>query len=257
MVAHTLPRKLLAEFAGTFFVVLVAAGAAGVAAFVRGPLNGSSPLAPYGPLAAAAAYGFAYATVIAALGRVSGGHFNPAVTVAHWVTHRVGTFAALLYIAAQMAGASAASHALRFAMLRATTMDASLLGPPGLAAGLTRSPALLIEAGMTFALVLALWATIVARSRPRYWLGAIAAGAVIAAASFAGAPYTGGAMNPVLAFGPAMATGQWGYQGVYWVGPLAGAVAAGWLYDLLFRRREHHKDAALKGGATQNQPASP
>ena len=53
-----------------------------------------------------------------------------------------------------------------------------------------------------------------------------------------GAPYTGGVMNPARAFGPALAARQWAYQGVYWVGPLAGAVAAASLYDLLFRLAE-------------------
>ena len=64
-------------------------------------------------------------------------------------------------------------------------------------------------------------------------LGGIVAGAVAAAASFAAMPYTGGVMNPARAFGPALAARLWGYQAVYWVGPLAGAVAAA-LDDFLF-----------------------
>ena len=62
------------------------------------------------------------------------------------------------------------------------------------------------------------------------------AGAVVVAASFAGAPYTGGVMNPARAFGPALAAQQWAYQSVYWVGPMSGGVTAASLYDLLFRR---------------------
>ena len=147
------------------------------------------------PLGIAVAYGVAYGGAVTMLGHISGGHFNPAVTVAHWVTHRFGTFESLLYIGAQLAGASAAAYALRFAWLATTTASTALLGPPVLAAGVTRGPALLVEAAGTFALVLALWATIVGRARPRYWLGGIVAGAVVAVASHLGAPYTGGVLE--------------------------------------------------------------
>jgi MIP family channel proteins len=210
--------KLAAELIGTFVVVLVSAATASLS-----------------PLASALAYGLVFGAMVAALGRISGGHFNPAVTIAHWVTHRFGTIESLLYFAAQLAGAAAAGYTLR--SLPAEVWRAGgPLGVPALATGVTRAPALLIEAAMAFALVLALWATLVDRARPRYWLAGIVAGAVVAAASFAGAPYTGGAMNPARAFGPALASGHWAYQGVYWIGPLAGGVAAASLYDLLFRR---------------------
>jgi MIP family channel proteins len=222
MSKHSRPQKLLAEFAGTFAVVLVSAGAPVVAA--------------PGSLAVAIAYGAAYGASVAALGRISGGHFNPAVTVAHWTTHRLGLIDTLLYAAAQLGGASAAAYALRLPVPASDAAVAALLAPPALASGVTRGPAMLIEAAMTFALVLALWATIAGRARPRYWLAGIAAGIVVAAASFAGTPYTGGAMNPARAFGPALAAAQWAYQPVYWIGPLAGGVAAAFLYDLLFRR---------------------
>jgi glycerol uptake facilitator-like aquaporin len=219
MHTHSWPRKLLVEFGGTFLVALVAVAVGG----------------RQGTFFAGAAYGFSYGAAIAALGHISGGHFNPAVTVAHWVTHRLGTFAVLLYIAVQLAGATAAAYTLRLAP-PAIPAGAAMLGPPVLAAGVTRGPALLIEATATAALVLALWATIVGRARPRYWLGGMVAGVVVAAASYLGAPYTGGVLNPARAFGPALVAQQWAYQGVYWVGPLAGAVAAASLYDLLFRR---------------------
>ena len=189
----------------------------------------------YDPLRIAAAYGVAYGAAVGVLGRISGGHFNPAVTIAHWATHRLGMFDTLLYSAAQLGGASAAAYALRL-VVPASSARAVLLGPPSLAAGVTRGPAVLIEAAMTFALVLALWATIASRTKPRYWLAGIVAGMVVTAAAFAGGPFTGGSMNPARAFGPALAARQWAYQAIYWIGPLAGGVAAASLYDLLFHR---------------------
>lgn len=244
---HSRTQTFLAEFAGTFAVVLVPAGAAVLASLAA---SRSAPIAiagRQGPLVIAVAYGVAYGAAIAVLGRISCGLFNPAVAIARWVTHRFGAFETLLCGAAQLGGACAAAYALRL-IVPATTAGATLVAPPALAAGVTRAPALLIEAAATFALVLALWATIVRRERARYWLGGILAGVVVAAASYAGAPYTGGIMNPARAFGPALAARQWAYQVVYWVGPLAGAVAAASLYDLLFRRRPTHDDAALPAG---------
>jgi len=229
--ANSRPRKFLAEFAGTFAVVLVSAGVVWTSVYPRslGENHGTTPLG------VAIWYGVAYGSAIAALGRISGGHFNPAVTIAHWVTHRFGTFDTLLYAAAQLGGAAAGAYALRYAVLAASGTSA-LLGPPGLAAGVTRGPAMLIEGSMTFVLVLALWATIADRARPRYWLAGLAAGIVITLAVLAGGPFTGGAMNPARAFGPALASHHWTYQGVYWIGPLAGGVAAASLYDFLFHR---------------------
>jgi glycerol uptake facilitator-like aquaporin len=212
--------KLLAEFGGTFFVVLVAAGAVAI-----GLLS---------PLTVALTYGVAYGLAIATLGRISGGHFNPAVSIAHWVTHRIGTIETAQYFLAQMAGATAAAYALR---TLAPASAAARLGPPVLASGVMRGQALLIEGAMTGALVLALWVTVVGRTKPRYWLGGIVAGIVVVAASYLGAPYTGGVMNPARAFGPALAWRLWGYQNVYWVGPLAGGVLAAALYNFFFRRK--------------------
>jgi MIP family channel proteins len=224
-------EKLAAEFVGTFFVVLIAAGTAAIARAT----TDVSPVPPVQltPLAAAIAYGAAYGAAIVLLGRVSGGHFNPAVTIGYWVTRRFGLFFTLAYMAAQLAGAAAAAYALRTVL---PSLTAPLLGTPMLAAGTTRGPGMLIEAAMTFALVFALWATVADRQAPRYWLAGLLSAAVIVAAVFLGGPYTGGAMNPARAFGPALAAHEWTYQPVYWIGPLAGGVAAAWLYDLIFRR---------------------
>ena len=225
---HSRPRKVLAEFAGTFNIVFLTLVGIHVAAIMRS----SAPSPATRPLLVAALHaGFAYAASIAAFGHVASGLFNPAVTVARWVTHRFSTFDTLLHGAAQLGGATAAVYALR---LLGDSVDA--LGPPSLTAGVTRGQAMLIEGSMTFVLVLTLWATVADRVRPRYWLAGIVAGVVVAVASFAGGPFTGGSMNPARAFGPALASRQWTQQAIYWIGPLAGGVAAASLYDLLFHR---------------------
>jgi len=61
-----------------------------------------------------------------------------------------------------------------------------------------------------------------------------AIGLTITMGALFGGPFTGAALNPARAFGPALAANHWANHGVYWIGPLAGGVAAGWLYDALF-----------------------
>lgn len=214
---YTRSGKLGTEFIGTFVLVLVTAATARL-----------------GPAASALAHGLVYGGLVAAVGRISGGHFNPAVTIGHWVTHRFGTFDTLAYGLAQLAGAVGAAYLLR--TLPEEIWRAAPLGAPVVAAGLTRAPAMLVEAVMTFFLALALLATTVDRPVARYWLAGLSAGVVIVVAVLLGGPLTGALMNPALAFGPALAARQWTQQGIYWIGPLAGGVAAASLYDLLLRR---------------------
>ena len=227
---HSRPQKLLAELLGTFAVVLVAAGAVCADELLR-----SSQQVRLGPFGVAAAYGLIYGAAVSAVGHISGGHFNPAVTIGYWVTRRLGTFDTLAYWGAQLAGAAGAAYLLRF-FLPEAVWQAAILGTPSVAAGLTRGPAMLMEGSMTFFLMLALFATTVDRPGARYWLAGLAAGMVIAVAVLAGGPFTGGSMNPARAFGPALASRHWTYQAIYWIGPLAGGVAAASLYDLLFHR---------------------
>jgi glycerol uptake facilitator-like aquaporin len=64
-----------------------------------------------------------------------------------------------------------------------------------------------------------------------------AVGMTVTAGALFGGPFTGAALNPARAFGPALAANHWTNHGVYWIGPLAGGVVAGWLYDSVFSRK--------------------
>jgi MIP family channel proteins len=224
---HSRSAKLAAELFGAFVLVLAAAGA--------------SRFSPPGP---ALAYGAVFGVLVAVLGRISGGHFNPAVTIGHWVTHRFGTFTALGYCGAQLAGAACAAYVLQ-ALVPDPIQQATALGAPGLAAGLTRGPAMLVEGSMTFFLVFAIFATTVNKTTPRYWLAGLVGGAAITLGVLAGGALTGSSMNPAREFGLALASRRWAFQGVYWIGPLGGGVAAAFLYDLLFRRKHSIADPTL------------
>ncbi len=225
----SLPRKLAAEFLGTFGLVLLSSGAICADQFLRSTNQGS-----LGLLGTALAYGMAVGSLFTALGHISGGHFNPAVTIGFWVTRRVGTFDTLTYWAAQLAGAVTASYVLRFAVPD-DIWGPVALGTPRLASGLTRAPAMLIEALLAYFLVLVVYAAV---ADQRFsGLAGPAIGFVVAAAAIFGGSFTGGSMNPARAFGPALVTNQWANHAVYWIGPLAGALVAASIYDALFLRK--------------------
>src|SRR5690606_24902383 len=119
------PRKLVAEVIGTFTLIFAGAGAIVVAA---GNAN-------IGLMEIALAHGLAIAVMISALGHISGGHFNPAVTAGFWVTRRIGTLLAVGYVAAQLLGAVLASVALML-LFPEGLRDASALGTPALGPGI-------------------------------------------------------------------------------------------------------------------------
>ena len=72
-------------------------------------------------------------------------------------------------------------------------------------------------------------------------LGPLLVGLVVGANILAGGPFSGASMNPARSFGPALASGNWTDQWVYWVGPLIGAIIAGVLYDNLFLVENTHE----------------
>ncbi len=87
---YSTPQKLIAEFLGTFALIFFGAGSICTDQY----LHGAGGL---GLLGIALAHGLAFAIMVSALGHISGGHFNPAVTIGFWVTKRVGTIEAFLY----------------------------------------------------------------------------------------------------------------------------------------------------------------
>jgi len=229
---YRLPQKFAAEFIGTFAVVFVAAGAICADQYFR-----AAGATGIGPLGAALAYGLAVGAMVSSFGHISGAHLNPATTVACWVTRRLGTIHSLAYVAAQLLGATAAGYTLS-AILPESTWRPVSLGAPDLASDFTRMHGMALEATLTFAVVMVAFATVVdARGAFRRAAG-LPLGLAVAVGYLVGAPFTGAAMNPARAFGPALALTphHWQNHGVYWIGPLFGGVLAGVIYDRVFLR---------------------
>jgi len=222
------PQKLAAEFLGTFALVFFAVGADCANQLLHG--SGS------GLLGEALAAGFAVAILYTALAHISGGHFNPAVTIGFWVTKRINTLEVLGYWIAQLLGAIAAIWVLHW-IIPDDPWRTSLGGTPQMVSDFTRLPAMGLEAIITFFLVLVFFAGVSDENRTaRPYLG-WAIGAVYTLGILVAGPFTGGALNPARAFGPALVTSHWNSQGIYWVGPLAGGFLAGLIYDSLFNKK--------------------
>ena len=223
-----LPQKLVAEFIGTFILIFIGAGSICASQFMG---EGGA-----GILGVAVAHGLAVAIAVSAIGHISGGHINPAVTIGFWVTRRMGTVETLLYWLAQLAGALAAAYLLK-GILPADVWGPVNLGTPGLAADFTRAQGMLLEGVMTFFLVFVVFATAADERGAFGKIAGFAIGLTVCMDILVGGPFTGASMNPARTLGPAVAANFWRDHGVYWVGPLAGGVLAGWLYDSIFLRK--------------------
>ncbi len=229
---HNFLQKCAAEFIGTFGVVFVAAGAICSDQYLAASNQGH-----LGILGIALAYGLAYTVMVSALGHISGGHFNPAVTIGYWVTRRIGTFQAIGFWIAQLLGSIAAAYLLA-SLIPDAAWRTRALGSitPDLSPDITRGQGIALEAVLTFLFVFVIFATAIDAKRGLQRFSGVASGLALSIGVLVADPFTGASMNPARTLGPAMATHHWENHGVYWVGPLLGAIAAAVLYDRLFLR---------------------
>jgi MIP family channel proteins len=221
-------QRLIAEVVGTFTLIFIGAGSIIV---TQGVADGGALLG------VALAHGLAIATMVSAVGHVSGGHFNPAVTVAAWTTRRMGSGAAILYILAQLAGGVLGALALR-GFMPSELWEPVALGTPQVAPILSDWQAIALEAVLTFFLVWVVFATALDPEGAFGKIAGLAIGLVITMDILAAGPLTGAAMNPARSFGPALVSGEFTGMWVYFLGPVIGGTIAALLYDLGIMRRQ-------------------
>lgn len=217
-------RKMLAELVGTFTFFFIGAGAIVADAYTGGKV---------GLLGIALAHGVMLAIMVTAMGATSGGHFNPAVTLAFLATKRIEATTAAGYIVAQLVGGTLSGLALRMVFPESAWQTAHL-GTPNLSLGVSAGTGILLEAILTFFLVLAIFGTAVDSRAPK--IGGFGIGFTVLVDILVGGPLTGAAMNPARAFGPELAAGFWNNWPVYWIGPIIGGVIAALVYDYLFMK---------------------
>jgi aquaporin Z len=213
-------RRGIAEFIGAFTLVFIGAGAIMV---------GSGGL-----IGVAVATGLAIALMVTAFGHISGGHFNPAVTLGFFVTRRITLGLAGVYWLMQFGGAIIASLLLWW-IFPAEAIAPARLGAPLLHPSIGSGAGFALEAIMTFFLVITVFATAVDDRGAFKAVAGFGIGLVITMDILCGGPLTGAAMNPARAFGPELVYNVWeSYTWIYYAGPFVGAILAAVLYELLY-----------------------
>ena len=173
-------------------------------------------------------FGLVIVAVVYATSYISGSHINPAVTISYWATGRMHAGTAAYYIMSQMTGAVIAAYFLK--ILFPDAVSTVYLGTCTLGEGVVFWKAALIECVVTFLFVFTIYATAVDR-RTSKLLAGVAIGLVFLFGVSVSTTISGGALNPARVFGPAVVSGYFDYHYVWWLGPVSGAIAAGFLYD--------------------------
>ena len=183
-------------------------------------------------MAVALAHGLAIAVLVAAIGRISGGHINPAVTFGAVITGRMKLSTGVLYVLAQLTGAVIGALLLEAALVGAIegNLGAHALNLDALDG---KGAGVLVEAVLTFMLVFAVFATAM-DPRGMASLAPMAIGFAVLVDHMVGVPLTGASMNPARSFGPALVAGAWSDHWVYWLGPLIGGGLAAFVYYFTF-----------------------
>lgn len=218
-------KRLAAEFLGTFWLVLGGCGSAVIAA--------GFPEFGIGFTGVALAFGLTVLTMVYALGPISGGHFNPAVTVGLWAGGRFATADIVPYVVVQVIGAIAAAAVIYVIASGAPGFDvqngfaANGYGEhsPG---GYVLSSAVVSELVMTFGfLIVILGAT--DKRAPAGFAG-LAIGLALTLIHLVSIPVTNTSVNPARSTGPAIFVGGWALQQLwlFWVVPIVGGLLAGW-----------------------------
>ena len=233
--------KLTAEFLGTMWLVLGGCGSAVLAA--------SFPGVGIGLLGVSLAFGLTVLTMAYAVGPVSGGHFNPAVSLGLWAAGRFPANQLLPYIVAQLVGA----------IVGAGLLFIIASGKPGfdVAAGFAangygeHSPgqyslasALVTEVVMTFGFLVVILGSI--HKRAPVGFAGIAIGLALTLIHLVSIPVTNTSVNPARSTGPALFVGSWALAQLwlFWVAPIAGALLAGGISRAI---RAHDPEAAVVG----------
>lgn len=223
----SLARALAAEFLGTFWLVLGGCGAAVLAA--------AYPALGIGFTGVALAFGLSVVTMAYALGHISGGHFNPAVTLGLWAAGRFGPVRVIPYWIAQVVGAVLAAAVLYLVASGRTGFDLADgfaangygIHSPG---GYSMLSALVIEIVLTFGfLIVILGAT---DGRAPAGFAPLAIGLALILVHLISIPVTNTSVNPARSTGPALFVGGWALVQLwaFWAAPLIGAIAAGLCY---------------------------
>jgi aquaporin Z len=235
-------RRLFSETLGTFFLVLVAAG---------GGMMGQAFPDTISRTAAVVAPGLMVMAIILFMGRVSGAHLNPAVSIAFALRRDFPWRRVPGYIVVQLAGAALAAW-----FLQAVIDVSASYGSNYPAASFSDGRAFWMEMVLTFGLVSVILGT-ASGAQNLGMFGALGVGAYIALAGLWGSPISGASMNPARTFGPDLVAADFHAYWVYVAGPLAGAVVAVGTAFVLRGRGGGRAGSGAAQGVLREEIASP
>jgi MIP family channel proteins len=237
---HDPLRRGIAELVGTFTLIFIGAGSILTYAKLFGPAitqapSGGDIYTGLTLVAIALAHGLAIGVMVSAVGHISGGHFNPAITLGFVITRRLSLDLAAVYWSMQFAAAAVASALLRWVYAEEARALVNL-GAPSLGSGVSVWQGFVIELVLTFFLVWVVFATAADPGGSFRIIAGLAIGFTITMDILMGGPLTGAAMNPARAFGPELLSRHWDDAWVWYAGPFAGAILAALLYEILYLR---------------------
>ena len=209
-------NKYIAEAIGTFALVFCGTGAIIIDGVSGGAL---------GTVGIAITFGLIVMAMIAAVGEVSGAHFNPAVTIGFWVSKRFEGNEVLPYITAQAIGAFFASGVLRCLFPDTLTMGETLPAGPWL-------QTFVFEIILTFFLMFVI-IHVATGSKEQGIIASIAIGAIVLLEALFAGPITGASMNPIRSIAPAIVNMNLEHLWMYIVAPILGSVLAVFSWKLI------------------------
>jgi len=232
---HTM-RVLFAEWWGTMLFVYIGTGS--VMAAIP---NGAGIMDEPSVILISLGFGFGIATMVYATANISGGHLNPAVTIAIVASRKMSIIKGSVYLFSQLAGAMVGSALLKlsipndiceFVKYGATTLaNNATFG--AFQINVTVGGGLVMEFILTFLLVFTVFATasLPGDSKDMGKFAPLSIGFAVLVCHIVGTPYTGPSMNPARSFGPAVVGGTWTHHWVYWLGPIMGGLFAAFTYN--------------------------
>lgn len=212
---RNLLRRSGAEFIGTYALVTAGCGAIMV----------NTQTGALTHLGIALTFGLIITVMIAAVGHISGAHFNPAVTLAFAVTRHFPWREVRYYVTAQLSGAVLGALTLR--LLIGDTAALGMTAPSGViwqSFGLE----ILLSAVLMFVII-----SVATDTKAVGTPAALAIGFTVVLDALWGGPISGASMNPARSFGPSFVAGVWNDQWIYWLAPVIGSVLGALLYQWL------------------------
>ena len=222
-------KQFLAEFFATGFFVLIGCGAV-----VSSAIASSTDLDTGRLIAISLTHGLTICLLAYTIGHISGGHINPAITVAAIINRKINGVKGAIFILAQIFGAIVFAFILKFVI---PDIYEGNLGSHGLGENVSVSMGFSIELIFTFLLSLVVFSTAMDK-RNATVMAPLAISITVTAVHFVAVPLTGAGINPARSLGPAIASGFWINHWIYWVAPIIGAVLGGTLYQLVFTEKK-------------------